>query len=81
MQNNNEISLQNALEDKSYFLNEIAAMTQTGGYGCNLITGAIILNFGSRDLLGIPHDYEINIDNVSRFFANKKVFKKLIGDS
>ncbi|EAS20924.1 histidine kinase sensor protein [Flavobacteria bacterium BBFL7] len=81
MQNNNEINLQDALEDETYFLNEIATMTQTGGYGCNLNTGAITLNFGSRHLLEIPHDYTVDIENVSRFFSNKKIYKKLIGDS
>ncbi|MGJ8683276.1 MAG: sensor histidine kinase [Nonlabens sp.] len=85
MRRHNQIGLQEALEDSSYFLKEIAAMTKTGGYSCNLITGAVFLDEMGMELLGIPHDFDLNFNNVSRFFVNKtpvsELFRKsLIGE-
>lgn len=77
MHTHNTITLQNALEDGSYFLNEIASITQFSGYGCNLIDGTIYLDTVGRNLLGIPHDYLINLHNVNRFFADREVAKSI----
>lgn len=70
MRERNQSDLQNALEDSDYFLKEITSMTQTGGYGCNLLTGAVFLDDTAKKLLGIPHDFEISFKNISRFFVH-----------
>lgn len=86
MRQKNELDLQNALEDSDYFLTEIASMTQTGGYGCNLLSGSVFLDDAAKKLLGIPHDFNVTYNNLSRFFVNKKktdfLFKRCVnGDS
>lgn len=86
MRQKNELDLQNALEDSDYFLAEIASMTQTGGYGCNLLSGSVFLDDAAMKLLGIPHDFNVNYNNLSRFFVNIKsastLFNRaMLGDS
>lgn len=74
----NQNNLQNALEDNSYFLNEIASMTQTGGYGCNLLDRSIFMDDIARNLLGIPHDYKLQVDNIKRFFKNSSTLNTVL---
>ncbi len=64
--------LQAQLEDKSYFLNEIAAMTKTGSYSGNAITGEGFLDPIARTILEIPYDYKITLENTLRFHVDKK---------
>lgn len=86
MRHNNQSDLQVALEDNDYFLSEIASMTQTGGYGCNLQSGDVFMDATAMQLLGIPHDFKITYHNLSRFFVNIRsastLFKRaMLGDS
>lgn len=64
-------NLKAQLEDKSYFLNEIAAITKTGSYSGNNITGEGFLDPIARNILEIPYDYEVTLENTLRFHVNK----------
>jgi len=71
MFNKDSKDLQSQLEDKSYFLNEIAAMTKTGSYSGNMLTGEGFLDDIAREILEIPHDYVSTLNNSLRFFSRK----------
>ncbi len=81
MRQHNQNDLQQALEDSSYFLTEIATMTQTGGYSCNLLTGAAFLDDMTRDLLSVPFDFKLCLNNILRFFVDKSSIKHVFKQS
>jgi hypothetical protein len=56
-------SLQQKLQDKDYFLNETALMTQTGSYSGNFKTGFCFMDETGKKILNIPYDFELNFES------------------
>lgn len=76
MQPNQNNNLQRLLEDKTYFLEETASMTQSGSYSGNITTGAGFIDEIGRKVLNIPDNYEVNLFNCLRFFKDEIAAKQ-----
>ncbi|AUC78888.1 hypothetical protein CW736_05530 [Nonlabens sp. MB-3u-79] len=65
-------SLQQKLQDKDYFLNETALMTQTGSYSGNFKTGFCFMDEIGKKILNIPYDFELNFESALTLFVDNK---------
>ena len=65
-------TLQQKLQDKNYFLKEIALMTMTGSYSGNLKTGFCFMDEIGKQILNLPDDFELTFEKALAMFVSSK---------
>jgi signal transduction histidine kinase len=64
--------LHQILQDKIYFLEETAAMTGTGSYSMNVVTGDVFIDSLGCALVGAPEGFVLDTSDSLRFFKDKQ---------
>ncbi|KQC32047.1 hypothetical protein AAU57_00940 [Nonlabens sp. YIK11] len=67
-----------SLEDKAYFLEEVAAATKTGVYAINFKENQFFIDAIGRSILDIPDALNPTIPEASKLFFEKQDFKDLL---
>lgn len=85
MSNSDSDNIKKQLEDKTYFLNEIASFTNTGSYSGNKLTGEAYMDSIARAILMLPYDFKLTLKNSLQFHKDKKkaieLFMKCVNNS
>lgn len=67
-----------SLEDKAYFLTEVAEATKTGVYSANFKQNRFYIDAIGRSILNMPLDYLPSINEATSLFSNNKDSRDLI---
>lgn len=62
---------QQELQERIYFLEETAAVTGTGSYSMNVMTGECFVDEIGRSVLNIPSDFLLNYKSSQRYMLDK----------
>ena len=67
-----------SLEDKAYFLTEVAEATKTGVYSANFKQNKFFIDNIGRSILNMPPEYTPSINEATSLFCNNKDSRDLI---
>jgi signal transduction histidine kinase len=77
MLDNNDY-FKSSLEDKAYFLTEVAAATKTGVYSANFTSNRFYIDVIGKSILNFPPDYTPSINEATYLFCSNKDAMDLI---
>lgn len=74
----NDDYFKSSLEDKAYFLNEVATATRTGVYSINFNENLFFVDTIGRSILGFPEEEYLTITSASKLFFNEQDVKQIL---
>lgn len=74
----NDHYFKSSLEDKTYFLNEIATVTKTGVYNIRFDGSRFFIDAIGRSILNIPNKEKLTLKDASRLFFKEQNLKSIL---